>query len=154
MAGYEGRVRVLVVDDDPAIRLVCSTWLRLEGYDVIEAADGGEALELAVTEKPALMLLDLSMPVLDGLGVAQALREREDTRELPIVVLSAETDVRLARRAYELGVAGYFTKPFDPSAVAGFVRGVIADVRARPGTADPGGRAAQPKRSSRASVGA
>ena len=122
-------LRVLIVDDDPAIRLICTTWLKLDGYDVIEAADGQRALELAITEEPAVVLLDLSVPVLDGLAVTKALREDERTRELPVVVLTAETDVGVASRAYELGVVGFFTKPFDPAAVAVFVRGVIADVR-------------------------
>jgi CheY-like chemotaxis protein len=136
--------RVLVVDDDPAIRLICSTWLRLDGYEVLEAADGQQALELAIAEEPAVVLLDLSMPVLDGLGVAKALRTHERTRELPVVVLTAETDVRLAKSAYELGVVGFFTKPFDPAAVAEFVRDVIADVRAkaaRPTAKTAGGHA-------------
>ena len=148
MAGHAGAasapaspdpLRVLVVDDDPAIRLICTTWLRLDGYAVIEAADGQQALELAVAEKPAVVLLDLSMPVLDGLAVAKALREHERTRELPLVVLTAETDVRVAKHAYELGVVGFFTKPFDPAAVAGFVRDVIADVRERTARPAPAG---------------
>ena len=77
------RPRVLVVDDDPAIRLICSTWLSLDGYEVLEAADGQDALELAFTEAPAVVLLDLSMPVLDGFGVAAALRADERTRDAP-----------------------------------------------------------------------
>ena len=63
------RPRVLVVDDDPAIRLICTTWLSLDGYEVLEAANGQDALELAFTAEPAVVLLDLSMPVLDGFGV-------------------------------------------------------------------------------------
>jgi CheY-like chemotaxis protein len=148
MAGHEGvgaappspePARVLVVDDDPAIRLICKTWLGLDGYQVIEAADGQQALQLAIAEEPAVVLLDLSMPILGGLAVAKALREHERTRELPIVVLTAETDVRLAKHAYELGVVGFFTKPFDPAAVAAFVRDVIADVRAKSARPAPAG---------------
>ena len=148
MAGHEGvgaappppePSRVLVVDDDPAIRLICKTWLGLDGYHVIEAADGQQALELAIAEEPTVVLLDLSMPVLDGLTVAKALREHERTRELALVVLTAETDARVAKRAYELGVAGFFTKPFDPAAVALFVRDVIADVRAKAARPAPAG---------------
>jgi CheY-like chemotaxis protein len=147
MAGHEGSSvelfpnppRVLVVDDDPAIRLICTTWLSLDGYEVIEAADGQQALELAIAEDPAVVLLDLSMPVLDGLAVAKALREHERTRDLPLVVLTAETDIRVAKHAYELGVVGFFTKPFDPAAVVGFVRDVIADVREKAARAAPAG---------------
>ena len=133
--------RVLVVDDDPAIRLICTTWLTLDGYEVIEAVNGQEALELALSEGPAVVLLDLSMPVLDGLALTKALRAHERTRELPVVVLTAETDLRVAKHAYELGVVGFFTKPFDPAALAGFVRGVIADVTGRARPAPAGGHA-------------
>jgi CheY-like chemotaxis protein len=106
---------------------------------VIEAADGQQALQLAIAEEPAVVLLDLSMPILDGLAVAKALREHERTRELPIVVLTAETDALLAEHAHELGVVGFFTKPFDPAAVVSFVRDVIADVRAKAARPAPAG---------------
>jgi CheY-like chemotaxis protein len=133
--------RVLIVDDDAAIRLICATWLSLDGYEVIEAADGQQALELALTEEPAVVLLDLSVPVLDGFGVAKALRQHERTRELPLVVITAETDARVAASAKELGVAGYFTKPFDPATVTAFVRQVIAEVSSKTRQANPGGHA-------------
>ena len=70
---------------------ICSTWLSLEGYEVLEAANGQEALDLAFTSLPAVVLLDLSLPVLDGFGLADALRADERTRELPLVVLTGET---------------------------------------------------------------
>ena len=132
--------RVLVADDDPAIRLICSTWLTLDGYEVIEAADGQEALELVRAEDPTLVLLDLSMPVLDGFCVAEALQADERTREVPLVVITCETGPHVIERVHEMGVAGLFTKPFDPSAVAAFVRDVIAEVTA-PGPATAGGHA-------------
>jgi two-component system chemotaxis response regulator CheY len=131
--------RVLVVDDDPAIRLICSTWLSLDGYEVLEAADGQEALELALTEAPAAVLLDLSMPILDGFCVAAALREDDRTRELPLVVITAETGRHIIERVHEIGVAGVFIKPFDPSVVAAFVRGVIEDFTTKKGPAPAGG---------------
>ena len=118
--------RVLVVDDDPAIRLVCATNLRLDGYDVIEASNGQDALDLALSELPDVVLLDLSLPVLDGFAVAGALRTDDRTRELPIVVLSGESGPEIARRVYEIGAAGFFAKPFEPGAVAAFVRVVVS----------------------------
>ena len=133
-----GARRVLVADADPAIRLMCSTWLTLDGYDVIEAANGQEALELARTEAPDLVLLDLSMPVLDGFVVAAALRADERTRELPLVVLSGEAGPHVAEHVYEMGAAGYFTKPFDPGTVARFVRRVIAEVTGGNGSVSAG----------------
>ena len=123
--------RVLVVDDDPAIRLICSTWLSLDGYEVIEAADGQDALQLALTVAPDVVLLDLSLPVLDGFAVAAALQADERTREVPLVVLTAEVDPAISERVGEMGAAAHFTKPFDPSSVAEFVRGVIEELSAR-----------------------
>jgi CheY-like chemotaxis protein len=133
--------RVLVVDDDPAIRLICSTWLSLDGYEVLEAADGQEALEIALTEPPAAMLLDLSMPILDGFCVAAALREDERTRELPVVVITAETGHHILERVHEIGVAGLFIKPFDPRVVAAFVHDVIEEFTAKKRSAPAGGHA-------------
>jgi CheY-like chemotaxis protein len=140
-APLQARPRVLVVDDDPAIRLICTTWLTLDGYEVIEAENGQDALELAFTEAPTLMLLDLSMPVLDGFAVAAALRADERTRELPLVVLTGETGPHVTKRVFEMGAAGFFTKPFDPGAVAAFVRGVVGEIGSTPGASPAGGHA-------------
>lgn len=120
--------RVLIVDDDPAIRRICSTWLSLDGYEVLEAADGREALDLALTEGPALVLLDLTMPVLDGFGVVEGLRADERTRDVPLVVLTAEAEPDVLERVQEVGVAGLFSKPFHPGLVAEFVRAVIDEL--------------------------
>ena len=136
-----GPPRVLVVDDDPAIRRVCSTWLSLDGYEVLEAADGQHGLQLALTEEPAVVLLDLSIPVLDGFGVAAAMRADDRTRDVPLVVLTAETAPHILERVHELGVAGLFVKPFDPSAVAAFVCGVIDGLAAAKGHTPAGGHA-------------
>ena len=136
-----GPPRVLVADDDDAIRLICSATLSPYGYEVIEAANGQEAIELALSEAPDVVLLDLSMPILDGFGVLAALRADERTRELPLVVLTGETGPNIIKRVYEIGVAGLFTKPFDPGVVAAFVRGVIDEVRAGTEHAPAGGHA-------------
>lgn len=140
-ASAPGPPRVLVVDDDPAIRRICSAWLSLDGYEVLEAADGQEALDLALTEAPAVVLLDLSMPILDGFCVAAAMRAEERTREIPLVVITGETGPHIIERVHEIGVAGLFIKPFDPGAVAQFVRDVIAELTAAKGHAPAGGHA-------------
>lgn len=119
------RPRVLVVDDDAALRLLCATVLGLEGYEVIEAANGKEALDLARTAAPDVMLLDISMPLLDGFGVAAALREDRRTRELPFVFLTGELDPQVIKQGGEVGAAGFFTKPFDPVAVAAYIRHIV-----------------------------
>lgn len=120
------RPRVLVVDDDRAIRLLCVTYLSSAGYDVIEAVDGQDGLERALAERPDVVLLDVSMPVLDGFGLAAALRRDTRTRRLPFVFLSGETDPEVKARAYEAGAHGYFSKPFDISVIAEYVQSVLA----------------------------
>jgi two-component system chemotaxis response regulator CheY len=79
--------------------------------------------------------------VLDGFAVAAALRADERTRELPLVVLTGETGPKVTQRVFEMGAAGFFTKPFDPGAVAAFVRGVIGDFATGPNTSTAGGHA-------------
>lgn len=119
------RPRVLIVDDDASMRLLCATVLGLEGYEVIEAANGRQALDLARTAAPDVMLLDISMPVLDGFGVAAALRSDQRTRELPFVFLTGEVDPQVIKQGGEVGAAGFFTKPFDPFVVAAFIRRIV-----------------------------
>jgi DNA-binding response OmpR family regulator len=100
---------ILVVDDDEAILDVVADVLRFEGYPVETANDGAAALDLVDRGRPALVLLDMRMPRLDGWGFARALRERGI--ELPILVMTAARDA--AGWAEEIGARGYLAKPFD-----------------------------------------
>jgi CheY-like chemotaxis protein len=133
------RPRVLIVDDDSSIRLLCASHLRAQGYDVIEAVNGQDGLERAFAEMPDLVLLDISMPVLDGFGLAAALRGDERTQRIPFAFLSGETDPHIETRALEAGAHGYFAKPFDLSAVGEFVRGLLDQLS--PDPAPHGGHA-------------
>jgi two-component system phosphate regulon response regulator PhoB len=85
---------VLVVDDEPAVRGLFARALRDAGYDTLEAADGVEALELLKRHSVALILLDSTMPRLDGAGVIRAVREREATRTLPVILVTAKADLK------------------------------------------------------------
>jgi CheY-like chemotaxis protein len=123
-----GPPRVLVVDDDAAIRLICSTNLQLDGYQVLEAANGQEGLELALDHVPDVVLLEISMPVLDGFGLAAALQANERTRELPLIFLTAENDPLIKAKAFETGAHGIITKPFEPRAVTAFIEQVVSRV--------------------------
>jgi CheY-like chemotaxis protein len=118
--------RVLVVDDDPAIRTLCSVNLQAEGLHVLEATDGRRALARARREKPDLVLTDVKMPGLDGFQLAEALRRDKHTSQIPFIFLSGETTAASEARAYELGALAYVTKPFDPLALASLVAGVLA----------------------------
>jgi len=121
-----GPPRVLVVDDHPTVRRFCARILQDDGYHVFEAADGQDALELARASAIDLVLLDISMPVLDGFGLAAALRDDERTHTVPFIFVTAETDPLVKARAFECGAKGYFVKPFDPTALSAFVRKMLA----------------------------
>jgi two-component system chemotaxis response regulator CheY len=127
---YLPRRRVLLVDDDASIRVLCSLNLRAAAFDVTEAADGLQGLEQATRHPPDLILSDLRMPGLDGFALAEALRRDEATRAVPIVFLSGEAGVAERMRAYALGVAGFVTKPFDPAALVALLSGVIERIAA------------------------
>jgi two-component system phosphate regulon response regulator PhoB len=105
---------LLLVDDEPAMRLLCRVNLPHSGFDVTEAADAEEALAHAEGEAFDLALLDVMMPGMSGFELAARLRADARTKDLPIVFLSARADRRDMRRGFELGAADYVTKPFDP----------------------------------------
>jgi len=122
---YLRRRRVLLVDDDDAIRVICSLNLRAAEYEVTEAADGLQGFEQATRHPPDLILSDLRMPGLDGFALAEALSRDAATRTVPIVFLSGETGIAERMRAYALGVAGFVTKPLDPATLIALLSGVI-----------------------------
>jgi CheY-like chemotaxis protein len=119
------RARILVVDDDPGIRALCSAVLGDEGHEVLEAADGREGFERAVADDPDLLLLDIKMPVLDGFELAVALRRDSRTRHLPFVFVTGEPEPDVQGHAFSVGALGFFAKPFEPSALAELVRRLL-----------------------------
>jgi CheY-like chemotaxis protein len=100
---------ILVVEDDPDILSTVVSILEYEGYSVVQATNGEEGLRAVESTPPALILLDMRMPVLDGWNFARILKERGI--DLPILVMTAAQDAR--RWAQEIGAAGYIPKPFD-----------------------------------------
>ena len=106
--------QVLIVDDDPSIRSMLSFVFHDEGYEVIEAQDGAEALEVLQANPPALMILDLMMPGTDGVAVLRTRRERSLALGTRILVLTAKTEASDAVWCWELGADEYLTKPVDP----------------------------------------
>lgn len=109
-------IRVLVVDDDPAIRQMLEMTLSFEGFEVDCVGDGAEALEHIRRRRPDVILLDLMMPVMDGIQVATALRSFEETAHIPIIVLTARANETDVWNGWQSGVDSYITKPFamDP----------------------------------------
>jgi len=120
--------RVLVIDDESPIRLLCRVNLEAEGMDVLEAADGPSGLEKARAEIPDVILLDVMMPGLDGWRVAEELLEDDRTESIPIVFLTARAELRDRARGIDLGGVDYVTKPFNPVELAPLVRDLIERV--------------------------
>jgi DNA-binding response OmpR family regulator len=118
--------RVLVIDDEAPIRLLCRVNLEAEGMTVLEAGDGPSGLETARTAEPDVILLDVMMPGLDGWGVAEALLEDERTQQVPIIFLTARAEFRDRARGLDIGGVDYITKPFNPVELAPLVRGLLA----------------------------
>jgi len=116
---------VLLVDDERSIRTICRVNLEGDGLAVTEAADGAQALEAVTRSRPSLVLLDVMMPGVDGWGVAEQLAADDQTRQIPVVFLSARAAYEDRLRAQELGAVGYVVKPFDPLELAGLVRDVL-----------------------------
>ena len=117
--------RVLVIDDEPPIRLLCRVNLEAEGIEVFEAADGTTGLDLARAEQPDVVLLDVMMPGLDGWRVAEELLEDERTHGIPIIFLTARAEFRDRARGLDIGGIDYVTKPFNPLELATLVRNLL-----------------------------
>jgi CheY-like chemotaxis protein len=106
--------KVLVVDDEPDVLLLCRVNLEFEGYEVTEAADGEEAMERVREERPDVILLDVMMPKMDGWQVLTALKDDPETADIPVVMLTAKVQDQDQIRGWSSGAADYITKPFSP----------------------------------------
>jgi DNA-binding response OmpR family regulator len=124
----DGKTRVLVIDDEAPIRLLCRVNLEAEGMEVLEASDGPSGLEEARREKPDVILLDVMMPALDGWRVAEQLLDDGSTAEIPIIFLTARAEFRDRARGLDIGGVDYVTKPFNPLELASLVRALLARI--------------------------
>ena len=113
---------ILVVDDEPTIREVVVSYLRRDGYETLEAADGERARELVEREQPSLVVLDVLLPGVDGLSLCRWIRERSS---LPVILLTARGDEVDRIVGLEIGADDYVTKPFSPRELAARVRTVL-----------------------------
>ena len=121
----EPMTRVLVIDDEAPIRLLCRVNLEAEGMKVLEASDGESGLAAAREERPDVILLDVMMPGRNGWEVAEQLLDDERTNAIPIVFLTARAEVKDRARGIDLGGVDYVTKPFNPVELAPLVRDLI-----------------------------
>jgi DNA-binding response OmpR family regulator len=114
--------RILIVDDEETIREVVRRYLEREGYSVMEAADGFEALDLIRSISPDLIILDLMLPGIDGLSLTQHIRQ---DRQIPILMLTAKGEASDRIRGLDLGADDYVAKPFSPQEVVLRVRAIL-----------------------------
>ena len=104
---------ILVVDDSADNVAMLSLDLQHEGYRVVTATNGEEAIAVACATLPNLILMDISMPTLDGLGATRRIRDKDELRNVPVIAVTAFGTEGFQRAAYDVGVSGYLTKPLD-----------------------------------------
>jgi two-component system phosphate regulon response regulator PhoB len=117
--------KLLVIDDEPAIREMVRFTLSRSGYECIEAEDASQAKQLIVSESPDLLLLDVMMPGQSGLDLARELRSRESTKELPIIMLTARCSDQDKIRGLDVGADDYITKPFSPGELVARIKALL-----------------------------
>jgi CheY-like chemotaxis protein/phosphoribosyl 1,2-cyclic phosphodiesterase len=131
------RLCILVVDDDPNLRMLVDSTLRHDGYTVLEAEDGEQGLERVRADRPDLILLDVNMPKMDGLAVLQQLRSKVETRNIPVLMLTAQAGGATTQAAFDAGATDYLAKPFTVPQLTTRVRACLDRWRGTP-AAKPG----------------
>ena len=119
------RGRILVVDDEIYIVHILDFSLGMEGYEVITALDGEEALEKANEHKPDLVVLDIMMPKMDGYETCKALKANETTKNIPVILLSAKGRNVDMQTGYDVGADEYITKPFSPRKLVDRINAIL-----------------------------
>ena len=124
--------KILIVDDDPVVRSLLTEYLTKHGYKVEVLSHGSECLQRLKTEQPDMLILDLIMPSMSGLQVLQSIREAQQTINLPVILLSANTESESG--AYKIGIKadGYIQKPFEIKSMLEMIEQVFSRLRKTP----------------------
>ena len=125
MADSTSMQTILVADDDPDIQALVVLRLERSGYRVLRAADGQQALDLALRERPDLAVLDITMPKLDGYEVTRSLRANAETADMPVILLTARVQESDVTRGVEAGATEYVKKPFSPQELGARVSAIL-----------------------------
>jgi two-component system alkaline phosphatase synthesis response regulator PhoP/two-component system response regulator VicR len=120
--------KILAVDDEKHIVRRVQVNLERQGYEVITASDGKEALQKVEDERPDLVVLDVMMPYMDGFEVLQNLRRNPSTREIPVIMLTAKAQDADVFQGWQSGVDCYLTKPFNPMELIAFVKRIFSSL--------------------------
>lgn len=127
--------KILVIDDDTAINELIKVNLELAGHEVMQAYDGTTGFALCKQEMPALVVLDVMMPEVDGFTVAQRIRKNENTKEIPILMLTALSQINDKIKGFNIGVDDYLVKPFEMEELQVRVRALLKRTRQIPESA-------------------
>ena len=114
-----------MVDDEARLRALLEAYLKGRGYHVVTAADGLEALQVAGRVRPDLIVLDIMMPRLDGIGLTRKLREHPKFKTVPILILTTESSDQMKQAGRAAGATGWLVKPFDPNRLIEVIRKVM-----------------------------
>jgi DNA-binding response OmpR family regulator len=117
--------KVLIVDDEPHMLRVTELSIKRGGYDIVIGRNGREAVDLAIREKPGLIVMDVSMPEMDGLTALQHLKSIRETESIPVIMLTVRGQAMTRLQAELSGAAVYLTKPFSPSQLLAEVRRLL-----------------------------
>jgi two-component system, OmpR family, alkaline phosphatase synthesis response regulator PhoP len=117
--------KILAVDDEKHIVRLVQVNLERQGYEVVTANDGKEALEKVEEERPDLVVLDVMMPYMDGFEVLQNMRRNPATRDIPVIMLTAKAQDADVFKGWQSGVDCYLTKPFNPMELLSFVKRIF-----------------------------
>ena len=118
--------KILIADDRPEVVELVRVTLEGEDYEIVDASNGEETLRKARLEKPDLVLLDVVMPKMDGFEVCRKLKKDPQTKEIPIIMLTAKGQEADKEKGREVGASGYITKPFSPSALLIKIEEILA----------------------------
>jgi len=120
--------KILVVDDEPFMHRLMQHHLGRAGYQLISARNGREAIDLAVSEPPQLIIMDVMMAELDGLAALKQLKQGEITRAIPVIMITANPQAITRQECEASGAAVFMTKPFSPTQLLGEIRRLIPGV--------------------------
>jgi DNA-binding response OmpR family regulator len=120
-----GQPVILIADDDPDILALVSFRLERAGYEILQARDGEEAVRVALDRRPDLAILDVMMPRVDGYEATRRLRQHEETRRMPVILLTARVQEEDIARGFEAGADDYVKKPFSPQELGSRVQAVL-----------------------------
>lgn len=121
-------IKLLAIDDDPIIRTLIKKTFSNLGFEVLTASDGFEGIHATMTQKPALILLDIMMPIVDGLEVLKRIKEVPEVSKIPIIMFTAVAESKMIVESSKLGADDYIIKPFQSSVLITKVRDLLQKV--------------------------